>query len=70
VDRLTREESVGALAGEFASVQDARERVVSVFAKCAHEVRSCPEIVVVPSAPHLRLDDVQVSRSASSPSTS
>ncbi len=59
VDRLTREESVGALAGEFASVQAARERVASAFAKCAHEVRSCPEIVVVPGAPHLRLDDVR-----------
>ena len=58
VDRLTREETVAALEGELASVQVTRERIVEVFPKCAHEVRSCPEIVCIPSAPHCRLDSV------------
>ena len=59
VDRLTREETVAALAGELAPMQvDPRERLFDAFRKCAHEVRSCPEIVVVPSAPHCRLDSV------------
>lgn len=58
VDRLSREETVAALSGELATVQAVRERIVSAFPKCAHEVRSCPEIVIVPSAPHCRLDSV------------
>jgi chromosome partitioning protein len=59
VDRLSREETVAALDPELAPMQFARERLFEVFPKCAHEVRSCPEIVVIPSAPHCRLDSVQ-----------
>jgi chromosome partitioning protein len=59
VDRLSREETVAALSGELAPVQVVHERIRSAFPKCAHEVRSCPEIVVVPSAPHCRLDSVE-----------
>ena len=58
VDRLTMEETVAALDPQLAPMQVARERLFEVFPKCAHEVRSCPEIVVVPSAPHCRLDSV------------
>ncbi len=59
VDRLTREETVAALSAGLAPMQARRELVLQAFPKCAHEVRSVPDIVVVPSAPHCRLDDVR-----------
>lgn len=58
VDRLSREETVAALECRLASVQVARETVLRAWPKCAREVRSWPELVVVPAAPHHRLDTV------------
>ena len=59
VDRLSREETVAALAGRIAPMQvGSAGPLAEAFRRCAHDVRSCPEIVVVPSAPHCRLDDV------------
>lgn len=59
VDRLTRAETVAGLSRELAPVQvGSTGPLADAFRQCAHDVRSCPEIVVVPSAPHCRLDDV------------
>lgn len=59
VDRLSREETVAGLAGRLAPMQvGSTGPLADAFRRCAHDVRSCPEIVVVPSAPHCRLDDV------------
>jgi chromosome partitioning protein len=59
VDRLSREETVAALAGRLAPMQvGSPVPLAEAFRRCAREVRSCPEIVIVPSAPHCRLDDV------------
>jgi len=59
VDRLEREQTVAGLECQLASMQAARETVLRQFTTCAHEVRSWPDLLVVPAAPHHRLDSVR-----------